>query len=486
MPKGRSFIMKTTPILNLQDIVDSYEDPAVLISDEYEIIRANSAYLELYNIETHCHEPMASGPLAADKLTSPTVLDRMHLSKKQHCYEISHQYSRSCDQEGESCPLQLAKSTQRNQRVLHVHHTRYGEEHVDVSLYPIRDKNGTFYFLEVMKTIKHASPKSVQKGMVGKSPAFNKLLGLINRVADYDISVLLQGDSGSGKELVAHAIHQASIRHSMACVTVECSGLSESLFESELFGHEKGAFTGAIIRKKGLVEEAEGGTLFLDEIGDVPMSLQVKLLRLIETRTFRRVGGVEQLNTDFRLICATHKNLQEMVKRGEFREDLYYRISTFPIRLPALRERREDIPLLVDTILERIAGHKKMQVSNDVLTFFKQYSFPGNIRQLRNFLELGRVMTDSNIIEIEHLPQELLISEQIIAAQESVKDNDVKINFKTNDEFVEKLLTLEEHENEYLVWLKPRFKGDISALAKKLGVSERTLYRKLKGIDGKK
>ncbi len=187
--------------------------------------------------------------------------------------------------------------------------------------------------------------------MVGKSASFNRLLGLINRVAGHDVSVLLLGESGSGKELVAHAIHQASARHSSACVTVECSGLSESLFESELFGHEKGAFTGAVLKKKGLVEEAEGGTLFLDEIGDVPLSLQVKLLRLIETRTFRRVGGVEQKNSNFRLICATHKDLKSMVKKGLFREDLYYRISTFPIRLPTLRERRSDIPLLVETIL---------------------------------------------------------------------------------------------------------------------------------------
>jgi len=276
--------------------------------------------------------------------------------------------------------LQLAKSTQSNHRVLHIHHTRYGEEHVDVSLFPIRGQGEQLYFLEVMKTIKHASPKSAQRGMVGKSSSFNHLLSLVNRVAEYNISVLLQGDSGSGKELVAHAIHQASQRSTMACVTVECSGLSETLFESELFGHEKGSFTGAISKKKGLVEEAEGGTLFLDEIGDVPLSLQVKLLRLIETRTFRRVGGVEQLNTDFRLICATHKNLQEMVRRGEFREDLYYRISTFPIRLPALRDRKDDIPLLVDTILERITGNKQLHVSDAVLDFFKNYPFPGNVR----------------------------------------------------------------------------------------------------------
>jgi len=475
--------MKSTPVLNLQDIIDSYEEPAVSISDEYEIIRANSAYLELYHLEINVHESDSSDIVVNDKLTGQIFLDGLHLAGKPRCYVVSHNYSHSCDLEGESCPLQLAKTTKSNQRVLHIHQTRYGEEHVDVSLYPIRDEEDNLYFLEVMKTIKHASPKSIRQGMVGKSFSFNKLLELINRVAEYDISVLLQGDSGSGKELVAHAIHQASSRKSMACVTVECSGLSESLFESELFGHEKGAFTGAVNKKKGLVEDAEGGTLFLDEIGDVPMSLQVKLLRLIETRTFRRVGGIEQLNADFRLICATHKNLQKMVSHGDFREDLYYRISTFPIKLPALRERREDIPLLIDTILERITGHKKMQVSNAVLDLFKQYSFPGNIRQLRNFLELGRVMTDSNVIEIEHLPEGVFNHEQKNGAEQnmSVKPAlESDLETESNEIIMDKLLTLEQHENEYLLWLQQHFKGDNVALAKKLGISERTLYRKLK------
>jgi len=453
--------MKKKPVLNLQDIVDSYDDPAVLISDDYEIIAANFAYLDLYSPDYHQHDV---SPANANKLTTG----------HRHCYEVSHHYTRTCDQEGESCPLQLAKSTENNQRVLHVHHTRNGEEHVDVSLYPVRDVNGKLYFLETMKTIKHASPKVVQQVMVGKSPSFNQLLGLINRVAHYDISVLLQGESGSGKELVAHAVHQASQRHSSACVTVECSGLSESLFESELFGHEKGAFTGAVTKKKGLVEEAEGGSLFLDEIGDVPLSLQVKLLRLIETRTFRRVGGIEQLNADFRLICATHKNLNEMVEKGEFREDLYYRISTFPIKLPTLRERQNDIPLLVETILQRINGHNTLRVSDEVMAFFKQYLFPGNIRQLRNILQFGRVMTDSNVIEMRHLPDDLQSS-----SEEPSMENYFSENLLNDDMTVK---TLEQNERDYLLWLNQHFQGDNRALADSLGISERTLYRKMKGI----
>ncbi|MCU7939811.1 MAG: sigma-54 dependent transcriptional regulator [gamma proteobacterium symbiont of Bathyaustriella thionipta] len=470
---------KIIPVLNLQDIVATYDDPAVLISDEFEIVSANSAYLDLYNLDDYYNDTGLSDG-SDNNLLNP---NNVRLSNNLHCYEISHLYSRSCDQEGESCPLQLAKSTKKNQRVLHVHHTRYGDEHIDISLYPIKDINEKIYFLEVMKTIKHESPKSVEKGMVGKAPSFNKLLELISRVAEYDISVLLQGESGSGKELVAHSIHQASFRKTMHCITVECSGLSESLFESELFGHEKGAFTGAVNKKKGLVEEAEGGTLFLDEIGDVPLSLQVKLLRLIETRTFRRVGGIEQLNADFRLVCATHKNLKAMVKKGEFREDLYYRISTFPIKLPALRERLEDIPLLVDTILERISGPRKMHVSNEVLAFFSQYKFPGNIRELRNILELGRVMTDSNVIEITHLPENIFEDDQKKVSVNSLSDKEFIRNFKAEEQIIEQLMTLEQHENEYLMWLNQYFKDDKKILAEKLGVSERTLYRKLKALE---
>ena len=465
--------MSSTPILNLQDIVDSYVDPAVLISDSYEIITANEAYISIYNLEHNSSELQG-----CDK--------KQGISDVCHCYEVSHHYTRSCDQEGESCPLQLAKSTQNNQRVLHIHQTRFGEEHVDVTLYPLRDSSDQLYFLEVMKTIKHASPQVGQKGMVGKSKAFNHLLSLVNRVAQHDISVLLQGESGSGKELVAHAIHQASKRHSSACVTVECSGLSESLFESELFGHEKGAFTGAVNKKKGLVEEAEGGTLFLDEIGDVPLSLQVKLLRLIETRTFRRVGGVEQLTADFRLVCATHKDLKLMVKQGEFREDLYYRISTFPVRLPPLRERKSDIPLLVSTILERITGHKKMKVSSDVLELFKQYAFPGNIRQLRNILEYARVMTDSNVIESHHLPDDIVVSGFQCIDKESKQNSEKNITVKRleRDQFAPNhVLSLEENEKKYLKWLELNYKGDNKTLADKLGISERTLYRKLKSIE---
>ena len=218
-------------------------------------------------------------------------------------------------------------------------------------------------------------------------------------------TALLLGESGTGKELVAQAIHQQSGREHGPFVVVECSGLTESLFESELFGYEKGAFTGANRRKIGLVESASGGTLFLDEVGDIPLSLQVKLLRLLETGTFRRVGGVETLRADFRLIAATHRDLKGMVERGSFRRDLYYRLSVFPIHLPALRERRGDIVLLAETLLTRLAPGRAYVLGDEMRARLLAYDFPGNIRELRNIIERAILMADGGTLLPEHLPE---------------------------------------------------------------------------------
>ncbi len=189
---------------------------------------------------------------------------------------------------------------------------------------------------------------------------------------------------------------------------VDCSGLTETLFESELFGYEKGAFTGANARKPGLVETAKGGTLFLDEMGDVPLSMQVKLLRLIESGTFRRVGSIESQQADFRLVAATHKPLQQMVADGRFRQDLYYRISAFPIHLPPLRERAEDIPMLVDSFLQR-GGPAKHRISVDAQAMARllAHDWPGNIRELRNVLDRARLFADDGIVRVDHLPESL-------------------------------------------------------------------------------
>jgi transcriptional regulator with PAS, ATPase and Fis domain len=294
------------------------------------------------------------------------------------------------------------------------------------------------------------------------------MLELISRVSPAETAVLLQGESGTGKELVARAVHNGSPRSDKPFVVVECSGLTESLFESELFGHERGAFTGAHARKIGLVEAAEGGTLFLDEIGDVPLSLQVKLLRLLETGTYRRVGSTEPQQADFRLVTATHRDLQAMVTEGSFRRDLYYRISIFPIPLPALPDRLDDLPLLIDSLLSRISPDRAYRAAPATLVCLQQYAFPGNIRELRNILERATLLADDDIILPEHLPGEVCNSKTASDGKELLDTREI--------------LPLDEIERRYLIQVMSKFPGDRDSLAEKLGISRRTLFRKLRDL----
>lgn len=428
----------------LSSLLDSHREPAVLLSPEYTILAANRSYQQLYG---GARQVLGS-----------------------RCFSASHGYSAPCDQAGELCPLQACQRTGERQRVLHLHRTSQGEEHVDVELTPIRNHKGeVVFFLEKMVQVKAASTLASDQGLVGRSSSFNRMLELLQRVAPSEASVLLQGESGTGKELVASAIHQLSRRVAHSFVTVECSGLPESLFESELFGYEKGAFTGAASRKTGLVEAARGGTLFLDEIGDIPPAMQVKLLRLIESGTYRTVGGVELKHADFRLICATHRNLKAMVAEGSFRQDLYYRIAVFPVHLPSLSERRDDLELLITTLLRRICADEHYEVSDSALQILQTYAFPGNIRELRNILERGVLLADHGIIEPRHLPDECF--EQPEAMSEKGR-------------LPTQIRSLPEVELDYLRQLLPEFAGNYKGLAEQLGISERTLYRKIRAIAG--
>jgi len=280
------------------------------------------------------------------------------LTDGRHCYEISHGSPVPCDLAGESCPLRNSLESGQAQRVIHIHYAPRGKEHCDVTTYPVRNEQGEITcFVELLRPVHIASAQPGGHTLVGQSEPFRRMLEFVQRVAPTDTTALLYGESGTGKELVAHAIHEASRRGSGSFVPLECSGLTETLFESELFGHEKGAFTGAHARKVGLIGVAEKGTLFLDEIGDVPLALQVKLLRLLETHSYRRVGGIDPVQADFRLVRATHRNLEQMVADGAFRQDLYYRLSAFPIHLPALRQRLDDLPLLIEAFLIQAGKH---------------------------------------------------------------------------------------------------------------------------------
>jgi transcriptional regulator with PAS, ATPase and Fis domain len=423
------------PLGDSAAMLDSFDYPAILVSNLYEILAANDLYTQTFG-------NIAPGNSA-------------------YCYKVSHQYDRPCDQAGESCPLAACKKSGHREKVLHIHNTPRGREHVDVEMLPIFDAKGELkYFVELLKPVSHASARASKELMVGTSPEFIHLLELISRVAPSDASVLLLGESGTGKELAAKAIHKSSARKDKPFVVVECAGLTESLFESELFGHSKGAFTGASYSKQGLVEAANGGTLFLDEIGDIALSQQVKLLRLIETGTFRAVGSVEAKSTDFRLVCATHMNLWEMVQNGEFREDLFYRINVFPIHLPALRERVEDIPLLARSILSKISEQKTYTLSKAAEKLLMSNPFNGNVRELRNILERAVLLSSTLEIDADLIGMSIASD---IGKSEANQD-------------------LQSLEQEHLHRLLNKHQGDKQAVANELGISLRTLYRKLRPL----
>ncbi len=254
---------------------------------------------------------------------------------------------------------------------------------------------------EQLRTI--LSRRQTPKKIIGESPAMKEIFRLIDRAGPSNRAILIQGESGTGKELVAEALHQASARADRPLVAVNCAALPETLLESELFGHEKGAFTGAIAAKQGLFEAADGGTLFIDEIGEMPGSLQAKLLRVLENGTLRRVGSIQERKVDVRLLAATNRSLPEEIKAGRFREDLYYRINVMSLELPPLRERQRDIELLVDHFLG-----DDWHIEDDAMQALLRYSWPGNVRQLINVLERAKILADNEVIHRSELPREVL------------------------------------------------------------------------------
>ena len=237
--------------------------------------------------------------------------------------------------------------------------------------------------------------------LIGKSPALESVLEQVERVAPTDSTVLIQGETGTGKELIARAVHDSSSRFARPFIKLNCAAIPFDLLESELFGHEKGAFTGAIAQKVGRFELADKGTLFLDEVGDIPLALQPKLLRVLQEQEFERLGGTRTHQVDVRLVAATNRNLVDMVKRNEFRSDLYYRLNVFPIPLPPLRERREDIPALVKHFMElygRRMGKQIEHIPPETMSALSSYQWPGNIRELQNFIERSVILTSGNVL----------------------------------------------------------------------------------------
>ncbi len=305
------------------------------------------------------------------------------------------------------------------------------------------------------------------ENIIGQSPAMLEVLDVVKQVAPTRATVLLLGESGTGKELIAKAIHQLSPRAKQPMVSVNCAALSPTLLESELFGHEKGAFTGAHERRIGRIEQAQGGTLFLDEIGEIEPSIQIKLLRFLGERTFERVGSNKTVIADVRLIAATNKNLEELVKAGTFREDLFFRLRVVEITLPPLRERTADVPLLAQSFLREFAeeNHKTVrEFTPDALEALMKNQWPGNVRELRTAIEHGVVFCRGEKISARDLPASVRSGATPPDPQRALARND---------------LTVTEAEKQLIIRALKETKGNRTLAAKKIGMSRRTLHRKL-------
>ncbi len=425
------------PHIELQDLIDANDQPFVVIDREYRIVAANQRYSEAYGV------------------TPGAIVGR-------HCYAVSHHASRPCHENGEQCPHQALFDHGEAVEVLHTHfHAGDQPERTRIRGHALRGMNGERYLGEQLFPLEAGVGTDCDAmQMVGQSPAFLACVDNLARVADSEASILLYGESGVGKDLAARFIHARSARAGGPFIVINCAAVPETLFESELFGHERGAFSGSSGLKKGLFELADGGTLFLDEVAEIPLGLQAKLLRVLETGEFRRVGGTHTLNADVRLVSATNRRLLDEVDEKRFRLDLYYRLAGIDVTLPALRERREDLPALAAFLLKRLAGSRRAcRLDAAALATLQAYEFPGNVRELRNLLQRAVLTCQDGVIRAAdlHLPVAALPQQPGTGTQ-----------------------PLAEIERSHIRALLDSHAGHRSRVAAALGVTERTLYRKLK------
>ncbi len=455
------------------DLINLFTDPFVIIDRHYQIVASNKAYRESFKNQNNI--------------------------EGKFCYEVSHGYDSPCSQHGEHCPLETIMRTGKATSVLHIHKHNGEEEQVQISASPIHNNLGEIHYMgETMVTI--AQEDNDPQLLVGRTPAILRLISILHRVAPTQSTVFIEGESGVGKDCVANYIHHYSKRRDKPMIVVDCGAIGETLIESELFGYEKGAFTGANKQKIGLIESADGGTLFIDEIGELSLDLQTKLLRVLESGSIRRIGGTHYFDVDVRVIAATNQDVKKMVQNAQFRQDLYYRLATFPVYVPPLRERKEDIPAIAEHFLRKINdGHLHIPLPNDVIEILSSYDFPGNIRELRNIIERAVILAAGDKITEERLtidrnPHQVLENE--------LDDMDIddfprphSIPFKSHQT---------AHHKSHDLGITPQAKhkkksrkpnldtikrtlefhnGHRLSTAQELGISERTLYRYLKKIE---
>jgi transcriptional regulator with PAS, ATPase and Fis domain len=433
----------------LQSLVDAHPEPFALVDRNYRVVACNRKYAETY------------AGAAADQVVGRT------------CHEVSHKVDSNCKLNGEECPLVQVFQTASPFQVIHRHFDHlHDPDYVVIHASPILGQDGKVAYLgESITSISHDNELHFdeQKMVAGCCPSFMTVLHNLVMVADTDAPVLILGETGTGKELAAQLIHRKSRRSLREFVPLDCTLFSESMFASELFGHAKGAYTGAVETKRGLFEMADGGTLFLDEIGEMPLSIQAKFLRALETGHFRRVGDNQVRKADVRIICATNCDLKKMVDAGTFRADLYYRINCMQMELPPLRHRREDIPELVHHFLTH-GGKRAQAITPEALGALARYDYPGNVRELRNILERAAILARGGRVDMGHLTKEV------------VDPNQAPRTYPLHEEagFFVMPNPRQELSPETLRKTLDKFGGNRRLAAQALGVSERTLYRKLK------
>ena len=331
--------------------------------------------------------------------------------------------------------------------------------------------------------------------IVAQSAAMQRVFETMTHVLDSKMTVLVTGESGTGKELVARALHEGGGRAAQPFVAVNCAGIPDALLESELFGHERGAFTGAVASKMGKFEVADGGSVFLDEIGEMPQQLQAKLLRVLQEKSIERVGGNAPIDVDVRIISATNRDLSAMVKEGTFREDLYYRLAVFPVHLPPLRERAGDVPILVDFFLRKYAQEEGKQLQGVVpvaMETLESYAFPGNVRELENIVSRGVVVSSGNQLTLADLPMDVVestrhlrLSRERDLGPDMAADSSLEKTFEMLFQRVEELPEMETLEVELLKRALRLCDGNVVQAAKALGMSRATVYRRLERLGGK-